>query len=408
MISVDQALTHVLEHAAPLPAVRVPVAESLGLALAEDVTSDVDSPPFDKSIVDGYAVVAADLIEGNARLQIVEEVTAGALPTRPIVRDQATRIMTGAPIPAGCDAVVMVEQTRVVPSAKNDGSQYVEVSGARLKPGQNILRRGAAMRAGDVVLSVGHVIRPAEVGLLCEVGRADVLAVRRPTVAVLPTGNEIIPHTAMPRGGQIRNTNGPMLAAAVERAGGEPRDLGVARDEPGELRWLVGRGLEADVLLLSGGVSAGILDLVPQALAELGVRQVFHKVQFKPGKPLWFGVFESGGRNRLVFGLPGNPVSSLVCFEMFVRPAIGRLAGRAHADMRRGQGVLTSEFAHRGDRPTYHPARLTEGEGRTAIQPLAWQGSADLRGLAEANGLVHFPPGERLHQPGDELPVFWL
>jgi molybdopterin molybdotransferase len=199
-----------------------------------------------------------------------------------------------------------------------------------------------------------------------------------------------------------------MLAAAVTRAGGVPIDLGVARDNAEELRRLIARGLSADVLLLSGGVSAGVLDLVPQALADMGVRQVFHKVQFKPGKPLWFGVHEAEGRQRLVFGLPGNPVSSLVCFEMFVRPALGRLAGRDNVGLRSGRGALATEFSHRGDRPTYHPARLIEGDGRVTIDPLPWQGSADLRGLAQANGLVHFPAGDRTHQPGDELEVFWL
>jgi molybdopterin molybdotransferase len=410
MLTVPEALALVMEHARPKRPERVPLGDALGLVLAEDITSDIDSPPFDKSMVDGYAVVAADVAHGAARLAILEEVTAGKVPTWPLARGQATRIMTGVPIPEGCDAVVMIERTRLIDAGvENRGSSAtVEISDARVAPGQNILRQGTAMRRGEVVLRAGAVIRPAEVGLLSEVGRVAVDAIRRPTVAVLPTGNEVVPADSFPKPGQIRNTNGPLLLAAVRRAGGVPIDQGVGRDDLGELRRLVAAGLEADVLVLSGGVSAGVLDLVPRALAEEGVEQVFHKVQFKPGKPLWFGVRKLDGGEKLVFGLPGNPVSSYVCFEMFVRPAMGRLAGREDAGLKAARAALASEFRHRGDRPTYHPARLNCVEDRLVVEPLPWQGSADLRGLAGANALVHFPAGERHYQPGEILEAFWL
>lgn len=419
MLTVPEALECILSHARPRHAAKVPLRHALGLVLAEEIQSDIDSPPFDKSIVDGYAVQAADLSSGRARLKVLEQVTAGDSPTLPVTAGSATRIMTGAPLPVGCDAVVMIEKTELVststdkpglpmpPAGGSEGAAVVEIRDT-VRQGQNILRRGTAMRRGDVVLSAWHELRPAEIGLLCEVGRQDVLAIPRPTVAVLPTGNEIIDAGQTPAGGQIRNTNGPMLMAAVEGAGGRPVDLGVGRDDLDELHRLIARGLESDMLVLSGGVSAGVLDLVPRALADLGVQQVFHKVQFKPGKPLWFGVLPDERGDKLVFGLPGNPVSSLVCFEMFVRSALGRLAGRADAGMRSEQGELTCEFSHRGDRPTYHPARLRREGPRTLAEPLPWQGSADLRTIVSANGLVHFPVGDRRHAVGERLEVFWF
>jgi molybdopterin molybdotransferase len=268
------------------------------------------------------------------------------------------------------------------------------------------------------------------VGLLAEVGRVTLSAIPRPTVAILSTGNELVPAAETPGPGQIRNSNGPMLAALVQSAGAVPHDLGIARDEPDELRRLIADGLRSGVLVLSGGVSAGVLDLVPGVLAELGVRQVFHKVNLKPGKPLWFGVradAECGTRNpdstaaetphsafripnssALVFGLPGNPVSTLVCFELFVRPALRRLAGRPAAEQQPLVARLTRDFTHKGNRPTYHPARLDTADGRPVVAPVAWQGSADLRAFAEANALVHFPEGDRHFPAGQEVEVLRL
>jgi molybdopterin molybdotransferase len=407
MITVEEALERVLARARPRPAETIPVADALGLVLAEEVTSDVDSPPHDKSIVDGYAVVAADLAAGEARLEVLEEVVAGAVPTRQVAPGQATRLMTGAPLPPGADAVVMVENAQVLPRP-DGGVERVLLRASQVRPGQNIMRRGTSLRRGQAVLGPGHLLRAVEIGLLCEVGRVEVQAVPRSTVAVLPTGNELVPPVDLPAAGQIRNSNGPMLLAAARRVGAEPVDLGVGRDDPGELRRLIQQGLAADVLVLSGGVSAGVLDLVPRVLAELGVEQVFHKVRLKPGKPLWFGVASVQGLDKLVFGLPGNPVSSLVCFELFVRPAIERLAGRQKLGQKRTTARLATSHVHRGERPTYHPARLKPGPDGDEVEPLAWHGSADLLGLAEADALVCFPAGDRTHEAGSRLDVYLL
>jgi molybdopterin molybdotransferase len=407
MLTVEEALEQVLAHARPRPPVCVAARDALGLTLAEEVTSDVDSPPYDKTMVDGYAVLAADLTEGVAELTILEEVIAGSVPRQPVTPGHATRLMTGAPIPANADAMVMIERTEVVGAAGRDLGR-VRIQSEPVKPGQNIIRRGVSMRTGDVVLAPGTEIRPIDIGLLAEVGREQLMAVPRPTVAVLATGNELVPPGVTPGPGQIRNSNGPMLLAAIERAGATPVDLGIVFDDPHALRARVAEGLKADILVLSGGVSAGVMDLVPGVLAHCGVHQVFHKIRLKPGKPLWFGTAPDPAGDKLAFGLPGNPVSTLVCFELFVRPAIARLAGRTAEGLRTVRAKLGADFNHRGDRPTYHPAVWHEEDNSPTVTPVRWTGSADLRGLATANALIHFPAGDRTWEAGKKVEVLLL
>ena len=401
MLSVAEALELVLQQAQTLAPRRIAAAEALGCQVAEAIASDVDSPPHDKSIVDGYAVQAATAAAG-VELQILEEVTAGAVPQKAVTADTATRIMTGAGLPTGADAVVMIEQTTL-------HGDRVRIDAASVRAGQNIMRRATSLARGQQVLGPGKTLRAIELGLLAEVGRTHVAAIPRPQVAVLATGNELVETARLPGPGQIRNSNGPLLAALVRQAGATPIELGIARDNPADLRDKISRGLAHDVLVLSGGVSAGVLDLVPQVLAELGVCQVFHKVNLKPGKPLWFGVApRAGGEPTLVFGLPGNPVSTLVCFELFVRPAIAQLGGRGALGLQKARARLTAEHRQRGDRPTYWPAQIQlTGSGNQAT-PLSWQGSGDLRTLSEANALAHFPAGDRLFQASEEIEVFHL
>ncbi len=375
----------------------VPLGETLGRTLAEVVVSDIDSPPHDKSIVDGYAVLAEGLSAGT-ELAILEEVTAGAVPTQQVTAGTAIRIMTGAPLPAGATGVVMVEKTELV-----GGENRVRIHETP-RSGQNIVRRATSLRRGETVLHAGVRLNPARIGLLAEVGRGEVKIASLPTVAVLTTGNEIVPVDTIPGPGQIRNSNGPMLEALVQQLGAQPISLGVARDEPGELAALIRRGLQADFLVLSGGVSAGVLDLVPGVLAELGVRQVFHKVNLKPGKPIWFGVFPKEHNNRtLVFGLPGNPVSSFVCFEVFVRYALGCI--RPELVPQSKLALLAVEHYHRGDRPTYWPAICEEDKTDALVTLLPWKGSGDLKTLADANCLAFFPGKERVFQAGEEVSV---
>ena len=402
MHSVAEALELVLTHARPLAARSVPAAEALGRALAEAIVSDIDSPPHDKAIVDGYAVRAVDCSGPGAELQVVEEVTAGSVPAKIVEPGTATRIMTGAPLPAGADAVVMVEQTQLE-------GERVRINTAAVRIGQNIMRQAASLAKGQQVLAPRKRLRAIELGLLAEIGRTHVVAVPRPKVAVLATGNELVPADAVPAAGQIRNSNGPLLAALVRQAGATPVELGISRDEAADLTAKIAAGLETDVLVLSGGVSAGVLDLVPQVLGELGVQQVFHKVNLKPGKPLWFGVKRHDDeRQTLVFGLPGNPVSTLVCFELFVRPAIFQIDNWVPRGLLKTSAVLTCDHAQRGARPTYWPAAARFSDGSYRVTPLPWQGSGDLRTLSDANVLACFPAGDRMFRAGEEIEVCLL
>jgi molybdopterin molybdotransferase len=406
MISVAEALRCVLEHARQQTPRSFDLDDALGLVLARDVQSDVDVPPHDKALMDGYAVRADDITGPDVTLRVIEEVTAGDCPSRTVGVGESTRIMTGAPLPGGADAVVMFEETATCPEDANQ-PQHVRIGRHPVTVGQNLMRRGAVIRRGDVVLPAGRLLRPVNIGLLAEAGQGHVDAFPRPTVAVLATGNELVDRGAIPASGQIRNSNGPLLTAMARDSGAIPRDLGIGRDERDELTRCIQTGLKSHMLVLSGGVSAGVKDLVPNVLAELGVRQVFHKVRLKPGKPLWFGVFEQpDGDTTLVFGLPGNPVSSLVCFWLFARPAIQKLAGRPATPPTPRSGQLKTSFPFRGDRETYYPGRFQKTPESVVVEPLAWQGSADLRTLSSATCLIQFPAGDCQYNVGDEVAFF--
>jgi molybdopterin molybdotransferase len=398
MLSIEEALKLVIEHARPLAPRRMPLSEAAGLLLAEDITSEVNSPPYDKALMDGYAVRSADR---EPERRVLEEIAAGDVPHFPLTPGTASRIMTGAPLPEGADAVVQVELTEMVDDA-TVGLQQVDIPYRK-----NVLPLGTSLRVGDSVLKSGAELRPIEVAVLAEVGRGMVTAIPRPKVAVLPTGNELVPVGDRPATGQIRNSNGPMLIAMATRAGTDAVELGIARDNRQELARLIKHGLSADILVLSGGVSAGKFDLVPQVLNELGVRQVFHKIALRPGKPLWFGVKVEQERRTLVFALPGNPVSSLVCFELFVRPAIEILSGRRFDKWSTFSAKLSSAFAFSGGRAACLPAWITGstcGEVPT-VTILPWHGSADIFSLTKANGLAQFRGDARSLEAGALIDV---
>jgi molybdopterin molybdotransferase len=401
MLTVDEALRAVMERVSPLPPGSRPLADALGCELAEDVAADLDLPPFDKALVDGYAVRSADLEGGDHLLRIGEEITVGWVPTRPLGVREAAVIMTGAPMPPGADAVVMIEQTR-----RQEGG--VLVDDPSVAPGRHWMPLGREMRSGEVVLRRGDRLHPARVGLLASVGRTEVSVIPRPRVAIVPTGDELVEPDRRPGPGQIRNSNAVMLRALAASCDAEAEALAIAPDRLDPLREALARGLAADVLLITGGVSAGNRDLVPEALASLGVDRVFHKVRIKPGKPLWFGVGppRDGAPGALVFGLPGNPVSGVVGFLMFVRPALDRLWARTSSRSYLGRGRLSAPFVHSGDRPTYHPSRLVpraDLPGEFEVEPLAWAGSPDLRTVAQADGFAVFPAGDRAYEAGETV-----
>jgi molybdopterin molybdotransferase len=302
--SVESALAKVLSQAHRLPPQVASLTSALlGLVLAEDVYADRDSPPFAKSLVDGFAVRCQD---DTSERRVVMEITAGATPSQPLAIGEAARVTTGAMLPAGADAVVMQEQ--VEPA----GAERIRLL-RQPRAGENVLPQGAEMRRGELILSAGTVIRPAEIGVLASVGKTAVPVYRQPVVAILPTGDELVEPGMTPGPGQIRNSNAAMLAALVARNHALPRYLGIARDTLDSLRPLVREGLKCDVLVLSGGVSVGPLDLVPQLLQEEGVQLLFHKVSLKPGKPLLFrGVQRQAGVR--ITGQPGKQLRRLRAF----------------------------------------------------------------------------------------------
>lgn len=399
MLTVSQAYEAVIARASRLPARRVRVDEALGLTLAEAVTADRDLPPWDKALLDGFAVRAADFSGPGPRweLEIVEEITAGQTPSKPIGPGQCAGIMTGAPMPEGADAVVMIED------ARRDGNRVVVEPRKPIEPGSGRLERGREMKSGETLLKPGDRLGPVALGLLASVGCVQPLVYSRPVVAVASTGDEIVPAERAPGPGQIRNSNATTLEALAQSVGSLVELLPIAPDEPGPLEDCFGHGLEADVLLITGGVSAGKRDLVPEVLKELGVEAVFHKVRLKPGKPLLFGVGPAREGDRsgtLVFGLPGNPVSGIVGFLLFVEPALRAIRGEPAQPPRTIEARLTRPFTHRGDRPTYYPCRLTTSNGQPVVETLDWAGSADLRTVAEADGFAVFEAGEHAYEPG--------
>lgn len=398
LMQVADAQTLVLQHTQRLPAEMATLSPSLlGRVLAEDVASDIDSPPFDKSMVDGFALRSEDAAEGINTFRIIEEVLAGQTPMHAVGLGEAASIMTGAPLPLGADAVVMHEHTLF--------NQHQVRLQHPVKPRQNIMAQASEMMLGETVLAAGTILRPQELGLLATVGRTSVQSYRTPKVAILSTGDEIIDPGQPLSSGQIRNSNASLLIALVARSKAIPNYLGIANDTLESLRPLIATGLQSDVLVITGGVSAGKVDLVPDVLAEAGVNPIFHKVALKPGKPLYFGTHG----NTLVFGLPGNPVSGMVGFELFVRPALRKLMGRSEpfvsATMKAQCG---SVFSHKSDRPTYFPAQLrTTREGWIAY-PVNWKGSGDLRSICAADGFAVLPPGELRYSAGDYMDVLML
>lgn len=397
MLTVADAQALVLERVLPGPVIcRSLGIELLGMTLAQHIDATSDSPPFDKAMVDGYAVRSTDAKAPGAMLTLIEEIPAGQMPRRTVGPGQASLIMTGAPLPSGADAVIMHEQTQ--------RQEQQVILHTAVRPSQNVLRRGTEMAAGEQVFTSGTTITPAVLGVLASLGAVEVSVHQPPRVAILSTGDEVVEPETTPADGQIRNSNGLLLTSLVAQAGGVPTYLGIARDQPENLSRMIQAGLAADMLVISGGVSAGALDLVPRLLSEAGVTVHFHKVAMKPGKPLLFGTC---GRT-LAFGLPGNPVSSLVGFELFVRPALRRRLGQPRPLPMEVEAELTMDFQHQSDRPTWYPARLANQGVCRKVTPLGWRGSADLRTLASAHGLMKLPAGTCRLEAGTTVTVHLL
>jgi molybdopterin molybdotransferase len=387
-LSVKNAQNCILESVKKLDVETVRLEQSLGRVLAEDVRANRDLPPHDVSAMDGYAVRSADLANTPASLVIIEDIKAGDMPTKTVQPGQCARIMTGAPMPEGADAVIRVEDTQAVPDDR------VQINVA-VKTGNDIRLQGEGMRNGEVVLTAGIEITPGVIGVLATVKCAQVQVYRHPRVAILSTGNELEDMDEPVDPNKIPNSNSYALMAQVKALGIEPALLGIARDDPEELAEYLQRGLRFDVLLVSGGTSVGVHDYVRPTIEALGVQMKFWRVAMKPGHPVAFGVLQrnsdSISKNTFVFGLPGNPVSSMVCFEQFVAPALRRMMGHARLYRRTLAARLTHNVKHQTGRTEFVRVTLAKEEGGYAATSTGAQGSGMLLSMARADGLMVVP-----------------
>ena len=374
--------------------------DAVGLVLAEDVLADRDFPPFPRATRDGFAVRAADVQSVPARLLRVGEIKAGATVEASGISvgpGEAVEIMTGAPVPVGADAVVMVECTA-------SANARVTVQRA-VKAGENVVPAGAEARRGDVMVPKGTRVQHAAVAVAAAVGRPEIAVFRRPRVAVLATGDELVDVNLPPGPNEIRNSNSYSLAAQVYEAGGEAVILPVARDDAADLALLLRKGLEADLLLLSGGVSAGKYDLVEEVLASLGAKFFFTGVAIQPGKPVVFGEVALNGKTTPFFGLPGNPVSTMVTFQLFVRPVLDALAGAKLEPLPFTQAILKAALSTKTGLTRFLPAKLDGAHDKPGVELVQWQGSGDLMAASTANCYIVVPPDREQFEAGETVTV---
>ena len=408
VLSFEQALATVLEHAGKVtgrPAETVPLLESMGRVLAEAIVADRDQPPFDRATRDGFAVRAAEWAAGKG-LSVAGQVRAGEIwRGGELPPGAALEIMTGAPVPPGADAVAMLEHAI-------GAHRCVEpVEGRGLTAGENIVRRGSEARAGEVVVPAKSSITSAEIAEAASCGMTELQVYQRPKVAIVATGDELVALTDSPAEQQIRNSNSYALAGLVQEAGGEPQMLAIARDTREDLRARLLAAREADLLLLSGGVSAGKYDLVEEVLAEFGAEFYFTGVRMQPGKPAVFGripMERLGGRAGTFlyfFGLPGNPVSTEVTFHCFAAPLLRALGGAGVTQPRLAQATLEEDVAAKAGLTRVLPARWTAQLDRPSVRLVRWHGSGDLAANARANCYAVFREGGPDCKAGDVIPV---
>jgi molybdopterin molybdotransferase len=381
----EKVLTAVRAARPPLATEEAGLEAAAGRVLAEDIAADRDVPAVARSVRDGYAVRAADL---PGELEVIGEVRAGERFAGAVGSGHAVEIMTGAPVPAGADAIVMIEHT-----VRENGRVRINLSA---EPGQFINPQASEAAAREVVLHAGKRMDYSDAALLAAFGRTHVKVYRRPVVAVVATGDEIVEVHQVPEEFQIRNSNVYSLAAQVARASGIPQILPVARDNPSHTLEIIERGLAADLLLLSGGVSAGKYDVVEQALAGLGAEFFFDRVLIQPGQPLVFG----RAHERFFFGLPGNPSSAMVTFEIFARAALELLSGQEEISLHMPLARLTREFHHRMGITRFLPAHLSADGAE--VTPVRWSGSGDIPALTRANAFLVTDPS-RTEYPCGEL-----
>jgi len=397
MIPVADAIQIVLDQTTSLPAESVALSDALGRILAENIVADSDLPPFDRAQMDGYAIRAADIANAPARLRIVGESAAGAGWHHEMRAGEAVRIMTGAPVPAGADAVQQVELTREV-----DNADFVEIL-EPVKTGRSIVRQADEIKVGETVLRAGEEVNAAMIATLASFGYARVKVSRRPRVAVMATGSELVDVSQKPGRDQIRDSNNYTIAAYASLAGATVERLPLAGDDTEELKRQIAKAAaSSDVLITSGGVSMGVYDFTKAALKELGAEIFFERVALRPGKPT---VFARLGET-LVFGLPGNPVSVTVTFNLFTRAALRSMQGAKSVTLPKETAALSRDLKGSFDRESYLPAILRSDEKGTLLaEPLKWGGSSDFVSFARATALINVPAGGKLIPAGSIVDV---
>jgi molybdopterin molybdotransferase len=415
MISIEEALERILSYVEELPAEEKPLLESLGQVLAEDIAAEFDIPPLDNTAMDGYAVRAGDTADATPdeprALDVIGEVAAGYQFEGEVEPGTAVRIMTGAPVPVGADSIVPFEETDEPFEKAPEGARKLTASVRVYKearPGANIRRRGEDVRTGQVVVRRGIVLRPSEIGVIASVGRATVSVIRRPVVAVLSTGDELLEPGQERTGARIYDANAHSVGALIQRYGGMPLLLGIARDTVEALTGKINEGLEADMIITSAGVSRGDYDVVKDVLTREGEID-FWTVAMKPGKPLAFGCFQRDGGVVPHIGLPGNPVSAMVAFDLFGRPAMLKMMGKN--DWRRPilRAITEDRIVNRND-PRLFLARciVREREGKYYASLTGEQGSGILTSMMKANALTLIPADVDVVEPGEEIEVVML
>ncbi|MCY4538042.1 MAG: molybdopterin molybdotransferase MoeA [Chloroflexi bacterium] len=408
LLNVDSALANILANMKTLPAETVSLSESHNRVIAEDIVSPIDLPPFDNSAMDGYAICSEDSVDADhanpVALSVAMDILAGSAPNRRLEPGQAARIMTGAPVPAGATAVIPVEDTDDDWQKGDSSPLPAEVRLYRqLAPGENIRRAGENIAAGATVMTAGAVIGPAEIGMLAGIGCPRVDVIRRPKVAILSSGDELVDIYDDLAPGKIRDTNGYTLAALIRQSGGIPIRLPIAKDTMESIRALYRRALETkpDMLISTAGVSVGAADLVKAVMNELGDID-FWRINMRPGKPLAYGTIQG----LPFFGLPGNPVSTMVTFEVLVKPALAKIAGRPYKQQT--VKAITAGPLKSDGRRSYNRVILSQENGRIMAQTTGIQSSGALMSMVKADGLAIIPEGVTLAPAGSELDVILL
>ncbi len=411
MLEVEEAFARILAHFAPLDSVELPVLDCLGLILAEDITSPLDLPPLANSAMDGYAVLHSDIAgagETPPTLSVISAVAAGQVSEDTVAEGKAIRIMTGAPVPNGADTVVPFEETDEI-DRRRRGEPLDEIVIHKALPlGSNVRPAGEDVSAGELVLPAGTIVRAAEAGVMASLGLSTARVIRRPVVAVLSTGDELTPAGESLTPGHIYDSNSSSVAAAVIAAGGIPRIIGIARDTLEDLHRCIDEAADADLLVTSAGVSKGDYDMVKDVLEQRGDMN-FWSVRMRPAKPLAFGLLHGEhGRPLPLLGLPGNPVSALLAFEMFGRPAVRRMLGRDLLARPTVEGVLTGPIFNSDGRRVYARVEVERRDGTWFASPTGPQGSNILTSLSRANGLAICPADLPRKEAGQAVKIIML